>query len=461
MKGVKTIQTRVEQQVLKENNPFYPMILGFTHDAKNLYNHANYVIRQEFINNGKYLKYGEVDKLLRQDKEYPDYRNMPTAQSAQQLLRRLNENWVSFFVAIKDWKKNPSKYLGRPKLPKYKKKDGYITFGLTYQECKIKEDKLIHFPKTFKGFTVKPRCIEREDFASFQQIRFVPEKHKIIVEIIYNIKDTDAKPNNNRYIGIDIGVNNLAAVANNVGIEPFLINGRPLKAINAYYNRHRAYYESVAMSKNKRYFTNKMSRIANNRTARIDDYMHKASRQIINFCEENNINTIIIGKNKGWKVESDMDKKHNQPFVQIPFARFIEMIQYKAKEKGITVILVEESYTSGTSYIDNETPTKGYYNYSRRESRGMFLSNGKIKINADLNGAYQIIKKAVPSLQYEKDRDYLQPVKINIPYITRQKKRDNSKYKPTSCKRPNNKYNRYKRLKQEQLEREQLEKQLA
>jgi putative transposase len=147
---------------------------------------------------------------------------------------------------------------------------------------------------------------------------------------------------------------------------------------------------------NNRYSSNRINRLVNKRNEKIDDYMHKASRKIIDFCKYNDIHTIIIGKNKDWKQGCNMSKKNNQNFVQIPFARFIDMIQYKAENIGIAVILTEESYTSGTSFIDNEEPVKEYYNKSRRLHRGLFKSNDGILINADLNGAYQIIKKVVP-----------------------------------------------------------------
>jgi putative transposase len=139
-----------------------------------------------------------------------------------------------------------------------------------------------------------------------------------------------------------------------------------------------------------------MDSLTEKRNARIDDYLHKASRKIINFCIENDIRTIVIGKNDGWKQSSKLSKRVNQHFVQIPFARLIGMIQYKAEEQGIAVILTEESYTSGTSFIDNEAPTRENYDKSRRVHREMFKSNSGTLINADLNGAYQIIKKVFP-----------------------------------------------------------------
>ena len=139
-----------------------------------------------------------------------------------------------------------------------------------------------------------------------------------------------------------------------------------------------------------------MDRLTEKRNQKIDDYMHKASRTIIEYCEKLDINTIVIGKNSEWKQNSKLSKRVNQHFIQIPFARFIQMIQYKAIEKGIAVILTEESYTSGTSFIDNEEPVKSNYNKARRVHRGLFVAENKVEINADLNGAYQIIKKVFP-----------------------------------------------------------------
>lgn len=168
---------RVEHHRLKHSSPFYSMFREFCYLSKNLYNHGNYLIRQMFIKDGKWVRYGEVDRLLKADKVYSDYRDMPTAQTAQQTLRILDKNWVSFFSAIKDWKKHPDKYKGHPKLPKYKPKDGYFTLVLTNQDCKFR-DGVIHFPKVFQGFTVKPVFISQPG-AVFKQARIIPRGGEI------------------------------------------------------------------------------------------------------------------------------------------------------------------------------------------------------------------------------------------------------------------------------------------
>ena len=369
-----TNKTRTEKHIIKSSDNYFSLILSFCKLSKNLYNHANYLVRQEFIKTKKLIKYKDLDKILKADAEYPDYQNTPTAQSAQQILRLLDKNWKAFMVSIKDWSKHKEKYTGRPKLPKYLKKNSQV----------------------FQGFTVKPKFTDKENFVSFQQVRLIPHRNRIVAEVVYNIDVPELKSDNQRYIGIDIGVNNLATVCNNTGNKAFIINGKPLKSINQYYNKQISYYREVTKRMNKVDYSKQMDRLTEKRNSKIDDYLHKASRYIINYCVKNDIHTIVIGKNKEWKQNSKLSKKENQNFVQIPFARLIEMIQYKAEEKGIAVILTEESYTSGTSFIDGEAPVKENYNKARRIHRGLFVSNKGIKINADLNGAYQILKKVVP-----------------------------------------------------------------
>jgi len=125
---------RVEKHLIRSSSPYFALLSDYCHLAKNLYNHANYILRQSFIRENRIIGYCELDKLLKADREYPDYRAMPLAQSAQQVLRILTKNWKGYFAAAKDYKQNPDKYLGRPKLPKYKRKDGRFVLTLTNQK---------------------------------------------------------------------------------------------------------------------------------------------------------------------------------------------------------------------------------------------------------------------------------------------------------------------------------------
>ena len=405
---------RVEKHKIKQSNTYYPLIDSFCFNAKNLYNHANYLIRQEFVSNGNWLRYADLDKTLKADIEYPDYKNMPTAQSAQQLLRLLDKNWKSFFKSIKDWAKNKDKYLGRPKLPKYKDKNSRYVLILTNQNVKLK-DGILQFPKIFNGFTIKPLFINKENYVSFQQVRFIPKANHIELEVIYNVEIPEIIGNNNRYYSIDMGLDNLATVTNNFGKQPFIINGKGLKSENKYYNKLLAHYKSIAMRMNKKHSTKRIQSITEKRNQIVDNYLHQASRYIVDSALKENVSMIVIGNNKGWKQKSEMNKRVNQSFIQIPYNRLIEMIQYKAEEYGISVVLTEESYTSGTSFLDNEEPIKSNYRKERRVHRGLFQSNTGKLINADVNGAYQIMKKVFPdAFSNGIEGVALHPVVVNV-----------------------------------------------
>ena len=406
---------QVEKHIIKKSHPYYSMFCEYAHLAKNLYNHANYLVRKEFVETGQWLKAYDLDPLLRQDRDYPDYRNMPAAQSAQQTLHLLERNWKSFFRSIKDWSKNKDKYSGKPKLPKYKPKDGRMVFILTNQQVKLRGD-LLHFPKSFKGFTMKPRCIRLNNFDKINQIRIVPNNQIFCVEIAYSVIVNDnTLPDNDRYMSIDLGLDNLATVVTNIGLNPIIVNGKGLKSNNQYYNKKQAYYQSIAKSMNDKFYTNRLYRLTQKRNFKIEDVLHKISRVIVNLAISNDIHTIVIGNNKDWKQSISLGRRTNQSFVSIPHQKLINKIMYKARNVGINVILVEESYTSGTSFLDDELPIKANYDKTRRIHRGLFISNQGVRINADVNAAYQIMKKVFPNAFADGiEGVVLHPVRVNI-----------------------------------------------
>ena len=400
---------RVEKHIIKSNNKYYKMLDEYCFKSKNLYNYANYIIRQEFINNGKWIRYNDLDKMLKKEDNNYDYKNMPLGSSAQQCLKLLDKNWKSFFASIKDYNNNPSKYLGRPKLPKYKSKNGRNVLILTNQNCKIKNG-YIKFPKKFKGLLIKTKIRN-----GLQQVRVVPKDKYLVIEIVYKIEDVEPLVDNGRYVGIDLGLDNFATITNNCGLIPLIINGKGLKSINQYYNKQISHYKSIAKRVNKLDYTNRMSQLTNKRNNKVENYIHKASRFLVDYCKDNEINTIIIGNNNNWKQNSKMSKKVNQNFISIPYYNFIQKVQYKAEEFGIKVVITEESYTSGTSFLDNELPIKENYNKNRRKYRGLFVSNNGIKMNADANGSYQIIKKVFPKAFAEGIEGVgLHPFKVNL-----------------------------------------------
>ena len=409
------IVQQVEKHIIKKNHPHYDMFCEFTHQSKNLYNHANYLVRKEFVDTGKWLRYYELCKLLRQDSDYPDYTNMPTAQSAQQTLHLLDTNWKSFFKSIKDWSKNKDKYKGKPKLPKYKSKDGQMVLIVTNQQVKQKGN-LLAFPKSFRGFTIKPRCVNLSNFEKLNQVRIVPQNQIFCVEIVYSIVINDTPiQDNGRKMSIDLGLDNLATIVTNTGSQPIIVNGKGLKSHNQYYNKKMAHYQCIAKQMNDKDYTNRLYQLTRKRNFKIEDALHKISRFIVDTALSNQITTIVIGNSKGWKQSVSLGRTTNQSFVTIPHQKLIDKICYKAELHGIRVIITEESYTSGTSFLDGELPTKDAYNKKRRVYRGLFRSNQGILINADVNAGYQIMKKVFPN-EFSDGIEgvVLHPVRVNI-----------------------------------------------
>lgn len=409
------LMQQVEKHIIKKSHPYYSMFCEYTHLAKNLYNHANFLVRSEFLNTGNWLRYGDLENRLGNDVDYPTYKNMPAAQSAQQTLQLLDRNWKSFFNSIKDWSKNKDKYVGRPKLPKYKPKDGRMVFILTNQQVILKDD-LLHFPKSFQGFTMKPRCVHLSNFKKINQVRIVPNNQLFCVEIVYSISIEDNLVlDSGRYMSIDVGLDNLVTIVTNTGSNPVIVNGKGLKSNNQYYNKKKAHYQEVTKQMNNKSYTNRLYRLTQKRNFKIEDSLHKISKFIVTSALSNNIHTIVIGNNKDWKRDISLGKRVNQSFVNIPHQKLIEKIVYKARNVGINVILTEESYTSGTSFLDGESPKKEFYNKKRRIHRGLFVSNNGISINADVNAAYQIMKKVFPNVFVDGiEGVVLHPVRVDI-----------------------------------------------
>ena len=296
-----TMIQQVEKHIIKRSHPYFYMFCECTHLAKNLYNHANFLVRNEFVNTGKWLRYQDLDKLLKQDIDYPDYANMMAAQSAQQTLKLLDGNWKSFFNSIKDWSSNKEKYSRRPKLPKYKPKDGRMVFILTNQQVKQKDD-LLYFPKSFQGFTLKPRCVRLDNFKKINQIRIVPNNQVFCVEIVYSISINDTLlQDNGRCMSIDLGLDNLATIVTNTGSKPVIVNGKGLKSNNQYFNKKNAHYQKVAKQMNDKFYTNRLYRLTQKRNFKIEDSLHKISKFVVIEALSNNIHTIVIGNNKDWK----------------------------------------------------------------------------------------------------------------------------------------------------------------
>lgn len=398
---------RVEQTQINKNHPMYKTIDEFCFRSKNLYNYANYIIRQEFINNKRWIKYYELDKLLQKEEVY----KLLMSQASQCTLQVLDKSWKSFFVAIKDWNKNPSKYLGMPKLPKYKKKDGRFTWFLKNNQIYFEDGYLWFKLKVFNGYKFKTHLTNKDRIIS---IRFVPRGSIYVLEVVYEKEIEENLRESKRICSIDLGINNFATITNNIGAMPIIINGRGIKSINQYWNKRKAKIQSELKIRNNNDWSRKLDSITLKRNNQIKNFMHHSSKTVIEYCKGLDIDTLIIGLNKIWKQECNIGDKVNQRFVYIPFDMFIKQLTYKCEENNIKLILTEESYTSGTSFLDNELPCKENYNKSRRVKRGLFKSNKGTLINSDVNGSCQIMKKVFPNAFVDGIEGCLTPIILNV-----------------------------------------------
>ncbi len=356
--------------------------------CKNLYNKANYIIRQEFISNGNYISKFDMFTMA---KDFDEYKLLPV-RVGRGVLRTLDANWKSFFSCIKKWKTNKKLFIGKPNLPKYLPKNGKFT-ALFYENAILKET------KKNKGIglsSLKMRLpVKTEN--KIIEIQIVPTKtNKYKINIIYAYKEERLKQDNKNYCGIDLGINNLMTVTSNkAGLNPIIVNGRPLKSINQYYNKRKAKFQSE-LPKNA-YTSKRINQLTFKRNCKISDYLHKATNIIINFCLKNELNTLVVGYNEFWKQKINIGKINNQKFVQIPFEKMLFMLKYKCEKYGINIITNEESYTSKCSFLDNEIICKHEIYLGKRIKRGLFKSAKKALINADVNGSYNILKKVFPN----------------------------------------------------------------
>jgi putative transposase len=387
----------VEQHVIDRADPRFASIDEAAFKSKNLYNAALYEIRQAFIHEGRYLNYHEMDRRMQ---SHEAYKALP-AKVSQQVLMLLDNNWTAFFEARETYKEDPSKFTGRPKLPNYKHKtEGRNILVYTIQAISKKGLKHDLVQPSMLPISVKTK---QKDIS---QVHIVPRNGYYVVEVMYTKEPVQANVDPSFCVGIDLGVTNLAAIASNrEGFVPRLVNGRPLKAWNQWYNKRMKELKKLLPKADRERVTRQMERITNTRNRRIDHYLHTVSRRIVNFLVEEGIGTVIIGKNPLWKQACEMGRRHNQNFVSIPHARFIDMLTYKAALVGIQVEVTEESYTSQASFLDLD-PIPDYKPNDKEEHvfsgkrigrrKRLYRTKDGRTICADVNGAYNILRKRKP-----------------------------------------------------------------
>lgn len=412
----------VTQIHIRATHPFFATCADLTHQAKLLYNAANYLIRQTFFAVHAWRDRQDLDQfadhweflgqwgltpentpvyldfywMTRHLKSHPVYQNLP-AKTAQAILREsVDHDWQAFFRSIKEYAKHPETFLGKPGLPKYKEVRSTVFF--TNQQCQIKNGWL-RFPKSLGVPSVKlPDTIP----GSLMQVRMVPHHATYTIEIVWKV--TEAYPiltTPTRIAGIDMGVDNLITLTTTTGEPPIVVNGRGIKAYNQGYNRQKEHCQK-ALPKTQNW-SKRLGILEDQRHRKFHEWFHQISRFIVDWCVQHAIDTLVIGHNDGWKQQIRMRRQTKQHFAAIPFNSLITKIQYKAKVAGIRVILTEESYTSKASFLDLDMlPVWGKNDSDakfsgKRIHRGLYRSGTGRLINADVNGSYNIIRKVFPN----------------------------------------------------------------
>lgn len=361
--------------------------------SNNLYNQALYLFRQTLKNENRWLWYADMDKLMKEAHNLEgaiNYRLLK-AQVSQQILKVLDKNVKAYCNAIKDFKAHPAKYKAMPKLPSFRKRGSLFNLYYPNQSAQIK-DGIIRLAKDLKIFI--PQWDKyKERIQDFQQVRILPYGKKMKVEIVYRYEVKDADLDKSKYASIDLGIDNLATMVTEKG--SFLYSGKFLKSYNRNFNRQLARLQSIKDKQRIKKATKRIQGIYEKRDRYFEDAFHKYSRMIVNHLIENRIGNLVVGYNTGWKQSVNIGKRNNQKFVQIPFARLASYLKYKCEMAGIRFVENEESYTSKCDALAKEEIGKHKSYLGKRVKRGLFRSSTGRYINADVNGAVNILRKVV------------------------------------------------------------------
>ena len=388
----------LKQQVKHLSKKEFRNLKYLSHIAKNLTNEAIYNIRQYYFKNKKYLSYNENYKILKNSENYKKL----NSNMAQQVLKEVDGSFKSFFGLLK-LVKNGQYDNKKIKLPKYLAKDGFTTLVIGF--VRLKDGMLIipysnSFRKAHKEIAIKLPPVLKDK--KIKEIRIIPKQYSRYFEIqyTYEVKEIQRELNKENGLGIDLGIDNLCTCVTNTGAS-FLIDGRKLKSINQYYNKINAKLQSIKDKQKIERTTLRQKRITRKRNNRINDYLSKAARIIINYCLNNDIGKLVLGYNEDFQRNSNIGSINNQNFVNIPYGKLRDKLIYLCKLYGIEFKLQEESYTSKASFFDgDEIPIydkenlQEYIFSGKRIKRGLYqTSTGKL-INADCNGALNILRKS-------------------------------------------------------------------
>ena len=396
----------VKQQLNNLNKEEYLVLRELCHVSKNLYNQALYEIRQEYFKSKKCLNYYDVCKKLQGTENY----SLLQAQMSQQTLKTVDDNFKSFFELIKKkLKARIPKYLDKDEffkltIPTVSIKDGKIQLPYSRQYAKEHNKIYLKVPNILNGKKVKQVWIIPRQNARFFEVQY-----------IYKVEPKEKKPTKNA-LAIDLGIDNLCTCVTSSG-KSFIVDGKKLKSFNQWYNKETSRLNSIKDKQKIKGYTKKLYRIVTKRSNRVSDILHKSCKYIINYCIDNNIDTVVCGMNKDFQRYSNLGKVNNQKFTQIPFGKIRNILNYLCELNGINFIEQEESYTSKASFWDRDeipvfsSESKVNYDFSgKRVHRGLYRSKNGMLLNADLNGSLNILRKSnVVSLEALYSRGVLNP----------------------------------------------------
>ena len=398
---------------LKLNKLYFSIIDELSFRVKNLYNSALYEIYNHYESNKQYLNYNSMDKKMKNHETNFSYRKL-NAQMSQQTLKKLDKNYSSFFALLK--KKENNDYDKPINKPRFLPKDGRKELIFSKDSFRIKDNKiLLSVPKDIKlEYKIEFLEFKLPNYIKDKEIKYIeiiPSIERYSMSIVYN-NDLEISPNQSTdWISIDLGINNLCSITSNKFV-PVLLNGKPIKSINQKFNKRIASCQKKLKSNDKK-SSKKIRSLYSKRGDKLHSEMHKISSFIVDLVKDQNIGTVVVGYNQEWKQRCSLGKKNNQKFVQIPYMKLINQLQYKLLEQGIELIIQEESYTSRCSFMDKEPCCKQQTYKGNREKRGLFITSKGVKINADVNGSLNIFKKAIKNLE-----QVVQDELISIPLNT-------------------------------------------
>ena len=388
----------VKQQLKHLSKEEYLSLRELSHTAKNLYNQAIYNIRQYYFQENKYLNYQKNNSLLKSSENYKTL----NSNMSQQFLKEVDGSFKSFFGLLK--KKNKGMYNAKVKFPSYLPKNSFTTLVIGF--VRLNEDTLVipysnSFKKNHKSISIKipPILLDKK----IKEIRIIPKFNARFFEVqyTYEVQEEQRNLDKTHILAIDFGINNLATCVTSKG-KSFIIDGKKLKSINQWFNKENTRLQSI---KDKQKYgkkpTLRQKYLYSSRNNKVNDYMSKTARKIINYCLENNIGILICGYNETFQRNSNIGKANNQTFVNIPFGKLREKLEYLCMLYGLIFVEQEESYTSKSSFFDmdilpkfEEDKPRTYSFLGKRIKRGLYQTSKGYIFNADINGALNILRKS-------------------------------------------------------------------